>query len=659
MSARRKDLELEGERTAQKQYLKVLHEQAGQPSPYQGPRNSLWIGTGLPRKRKVGTGQLVGRVALVRPDDEVLDGGSDFYIGETYANVNGINVFGWSNPIACTFYRGTDHHDFCDDVAVVRAFRTQNGQIVDYVDEVVRDDAPAEPFRKRGLVIPAPPSRPKPPLSSPPIDRSEPPVPPVSESDGESETLGQSQEDPRSPRLNSRDRADHLPAVRAESLLRAQLLAPRTKSLAPVLSTLQSDQYELVTLPAMDCTIIEGQPGTGKTIVASHRAAYLVNEETPPENALDGNVLLVGPTVGYSRHVREVVSRLAGPSDRIQVLSLHELTDLIIGGQKAPYGGSSRTYQDVGWELGRFARSAINKLKALKGSVPRPEAAYEYLRTNAGSITRDRDWSRYLRQLPPYKQALTYRVHAPLVAFIKWEISKPRDLTFVEHVIVDEAQDVTPLEWLLLDEINEADAWTILGDLNQRRSDHTLASWAQVLDVIAIDPETPIRQMKRGYRSTKPILEFANRLLPRNQRTLFAFQESGPVPAVRKARPKELGESVVREIERLLTAHSTGTVAAISPSREVVTIALRAKGWANALRSPSVWELRGKEVTVAVPDEARGLEFDAVVVVEPADFPSNYGRQGPLYTALTRPNRELSVVHAKALPDALRNRQFR
>lgn len=61
-------------------------------------------------------------------------------------------------------------------------------------------------------------------------------------------------------------------------------------------------------------------------------------------------------------------------------------------------------------------------------------------------------------------------------------------------------------------------------------------------------------------------------------------------------------------------------------------------------------------MTVLEPDAARGLEFDAVVVVEPADFPQNYGRLGPLYTALTRPNRELVVVHSKLLPDALRRK---
>ena len=53
---------------------------------------------------------------------------------------------------------------------------------------------------------------------------------------------------------------------------------------------------------------------------------------------------------------------------------------------------------------------------------------------------------------------------------------------------------------------------------------------------------------------------------------------------------------------------------------------------------------------------ARGLEFDGVVVVEPADFPENLGKHGRLYTALTRANKELTVVHSRPLPKAIRGR---
>ncbi|MFM8858217.1 MAG: ATP-binding domain-containing protein [Actinomycetota bacterium] len=243
---------------------------------------------------------------------------------------------------------------------------------------------------------------------------------------------------------------------------------------------------------------------------------------------------------------------------------------------------------------------------------------------------------------------------APLIAFIHWEIQKPDSLRFVEHVIVDEAQDVTPLEWLLLDEINEADAWTILGDLNQRRSDHTLATWAEVLEVIAIERETPIRKMQRGYRSTRPILEYANQLLPRDQRPVFAFQESGPLPTIRKVRERDLGDRALDELERLLDAYPSGTVAAICQTPSVVTNSLRIVGWVNDGRNRSIWTKGDRAVNILVPDAARGLEFDAVVVVEPAAFPTRYGRLGTLYTALTRANRELAVVHATPLPKSLK-----
>ena len=447
--------------------------------------------------------------------------------------------------------------------------------------------------------------------------------------------------------------------MRAEALLRARLAAPRTKSLAPVLATLQPDQYDLVTVPAMDSMVIEGQPGTGKTIIASHRAAYLVSDDTPPENGLDGKVLLVGPTSGYSRHVRTVIERLTGGSERVLVLSLPELMLRILKMRQEPRGTISRSWQDVDKDLAMFVRAAVTRLRA-KGRRPKPDEVYEYLRRNGSSehpVARDPEWVDYLHRLPPVRDAFTLRAHTPLLAIIQWEVAKRRDLVGIEHIIVDEAQDVTPLEWLLLAAMNEAHAWTIVGDLNQRRSDHTCGSWSQILDLIAIpygDP--PIHRLERGYRSTRPILQFANRLLPAAERAVVALQEQGPEPIVEKCQPKGLDAALLRHLTRLQGAYPKGTAAIITADPKAVETTLRRAGWARSRSDPFIWQRSGREVTVAHPDTARGLEFDAVIVVEPADFPQNLGRQGPLYTALTRPNRELVVVHTKPLPDRLRKR---
>jgi DNA helicase II / ATP-dependent DNA helicase PcrA len=441
-----KQLDLEDERAAQKRYRRKVQERARQPIIHQGSRNNFWTGTGLPRSSAMPYGALIGRVALRQPDEELLGGHSDFYIGETYADLDGTYVFSWAAPIASTFFRGSQHHELCDQVAVIRVFEHRGDDIVDFYDEPVCDDVPKQPFRKRTLKIPAPPDRAAT-LRLPP--RGVPAQPELSSSPSPSPLTA--------PDATARP-------VRAEALLRAWLAAPRTKSLAPVLATLQPDQYDLVTVPAMDSMIIEGHPGTGKTIIASHWAAYLVNDETPPENSLDGDVLLVGPTTGYSRHVRTVIDRLTSGSKRVRVLSLPGLMRNLLGLRHKIRGTISRSWQDVDANLAVFVRAAVTRLKATRTALT-VDTVYNYLQNNGSDehpLTQDPEWITYLRRLPPVQDALFTRAHAPLLATIKWEVAKPRDFTGIEHIIVDEAQDVTPLEWLLLASMNEAHAWTII-----------------------------------------------------------------------------------------------------------------------------------------------------------------------------------------------------
>jgi hypothetical protein len=80
---------------------------------------------------------------------------------------------------------------------------------------------------------------------------------------------------------------------------------------------------------------------------------------------------------------------------------------------------------------------------------------------------------------------------------------------------------------------------------------------------------------------------------------------------------------------------------------------LRGRGWSRG-HEPERWDPNGLDLVVLHSDEARGLEFDAAVVVEPDDFPENVGRQGVLYTSLTRANKVLAVVHSAPLPRDLR-----
>lgn len=636
-----------GERSTESRYLEALKRSRATLSKFDGPANSFWTGSGRPKPQGLGDAQFVGRVALIKPDHEILDGASEFYIGESYSKFEGVQVYSWAADIARTFYLGTGDYYLCGDVAATRSFTHRHGQIADLVDEIVHPDAPRSPFKKRTLTVPKLPGGQS-------ISFRHSGAPKVA-------TAPEGSAPAATPPLPAPGTAPALPTdghpieVRAEPILRAVLEAPRTESLAPVLATLQPDQYELVTIPAMESTIVAGQPGSGKTIVASHRAAYLVHPDTPAERTLDGKVLLVGPTAGYSKHVRGVINKLATQQDRIIVLSLDELLLRLRGSTVTPQGPASEIWQDASADLARAVRDAIARGRETRGTLNATQV-YESLLAESRA-ERDPEMRQYLSKLPLLRNALGRRRFVPLLAYIKVALGIPDDLRGVEHIIVDEAQDVTGLEWAILEALNEANQWTILGDLNQRRSDHTLSSWAHIIDLAKPASEAQVQSLKRCYRSTQPILRYANRLLSREHRDVDAFRVDGPEPVVVRAKAKELGTIALVAVERLLHDYPDGTVAAICTDPEVVRGALRKAGWRAESRQPTRWVKDGRGVDVLHHDDARGIEFDGVVVVEPAAFPRYFDKNGPLYTALTRANRELVVVHAEALPDRLKLRR--
>jgi DNA helicase IV len=226
----------------------------------------------------------------------------------------------------------------------------------------------------------------------------------------------------------------------------------------------------------------------------------------------------------------------------------------------------------------------------------------------------------------------------------------------VEHLIVDEAQDVRPLEWRILTTsiLTPGGSLSLFGDMNQRRSDWTPGTWEQLAEDLELtddDGACTIHELAKGYRCTRQILKFANQLLPRGERPEHALRD-GPVPIIRKVpRDSRVQASVDSAME--LTARHDGLVALISLDPDPASVEFRKRRWVRG-RYQHSWARDGATVVVLHPDEARGLEFDAAVVVEPGEFPENVGRHGLLYTSLTRANKELVVIHSEPLPRSLR-----
>jgi DNA helicase IV len=224
------------------------------------------------------------------------------------------------------------------------------------------------------------------------------------------------------------------------------------------------------------------------------------------------------------------------------------------------------------------------------------------------------------------------------------------------HVVVDEAQDHSAMELRVLARRSPGRSMTILGDLAQATATGAQSHWAAALETLDA-PHGRIAALELGYRVPAPVLDFANRLLPSaapGVRPSRSVRSAGAAPSVIAcATADEIRKEVVGAIT--VEREHERSVGIVAPGAHLddVADALRAAG-IDFTDGRSATGL-GDAVTLVLPEAAKGLEFDAVVVVEPAAIEA-FGDHGLrlLYIALTRAVRTLTVVHSEPLPAPLR-----
>lgn len=611
------------------------------------------------------SGGLIGRVALDSPSP-LFDGARDFYIGTRNHRTEKYEVITWTTPVAsCTYFRRPperpEHEDLHASVIGLRVFAHAGGRIADYQDQALVEPAPDDLFPEEELKIPRAPR----------------PREPGQQSPRPAENLAEQRPEEHTPNPPSaslqtsssgKSTAEEVPGppLRAGDLLRRQLAAPKSVSMSAVLATLQPDQHQAITLSSKESQILQGHPGTGKTIIATHRAGYLLNPDAPMEHRPEGKVILIGPTDEYVAHIRGALRSLIDRTDTYVVYSLPAFLEDLADLPRSSVPTQTVTYQDASPELARLIDTAHRKAKDRLGRGVRPDRAGVFaelvgLLQDPPPEGLDAEWVSYLRQLPSNYQELRKRrdyVHRGLMAYIGVLVDRAERQ--IAHVIVDEAQDIHPIEWEVLGRLGNRGGWTILGDLNQRRTDHTFGNWAPVAQLLGIDDEdhgAPVTVLERGYRSTAQIIRYANQLLPRQERSLYSLQQDGEAPdVVRIPSERNLVDSALDKALVLLDRARSGTVAIITVDPAAVARVLTKRGWRGDTVDLALWTQGKRSLRLLVPAHARGLEFDGVVVIEPSAFPENFGRQGVLYTALTRANRYLAVVYHRALPGGLKTR---
>ncbi|MGH8971984.1 MAG: HelD family protein [Acidimicrobiia bacterium] len=575
--------------------------------------------------------------------------------------------------------------------------------------------------------------------------------------------------------LSERDRA----GLQGDAALLAALSRERTGRMGDIVATIQADQDRIIRSELAGALVVQGGPGTGKTVVALHRAAYLLY--THRRQLAGSGVLIVGPNGVFLRYIEQVLpslgetgallltpgelfpgvtARRSDPPDVARVKGDLRMVDVlrkaVADRQRVPRQDLTVNFEGERLRLDRRTlrsiRSAARRsrrphnrgrevverlvLDALAAQLEEPSRRADLRRTRAFREAMERLWPllspqellndlfgfpALLRSAAPdlsaaEREALA-RPRRPSAADVDWSAQDvalldeaaeilgtpatgrrrrgrgaqeayarrvlagldlgfpvdaeamaaryagergPEPLTeraradgtwAFGHVIVDEAQELSAMEWRVLFRRCPSRSMTIVGDLAQAGVAWRPSSWAEVLDLHARG-RWRVAELTVNYRTPREIMDVAAAVLARSDPGVVppvAMRDAGETPWVERV--QTLDGQLVDAVRRELDMIGTGRLAVLTPAarRDEVESAVR-----GALPEAVTGSVLDSPVAVLAVKEAKGLEFDAVVLVEPGEIVRESERGlSDLYVALTRATRRLGVLYTQLLPPEL------
>ncbi len=558
--------------------------------------------------------------------------------------------------------------------------------------------------------------------------------------------------------------------------LLAALDRARSGRMVDIVSTIQAEQDEIIRAPLSGVLLVQGGPGTGKTAVALHRAAYLLYTHRFPLERQ--GVLVVGPNPLFLRYIEQVlpslgetgvtlstvsglvpeikpragepadVARLKGDPRMAKVLaravrtrqrplprdlavpygalvlrlSAADTRGIVETARRRPGTHNARrrqVEQAVVQVLAERARQTQQRLGAGSLSAVSPFPGFEDPADLEDDEFDVEDFSRKVRRVPvlaealdrmwprlsPHEllhdlfgarpliaaasrgilsadeQELLHRPRAASFEAVAWthadaalvdearHLLGPRSGSGDEaarrygHIVVDEVQDLSPMQLRMLTRRSLAGSMTVVGDIAQATAPSAPAAWDEVLRHLPRNRPARTVKLSVSYRTPAEVLAVAGRVLALAAPDLAAprpVRRTGVAPRmVRVAGGPDgpgLAAAVASAAAAAVAEVAPGRVAVLAPEPLLGPLgeALAAAGTpavdARDLRSGGL----AAPLVLLAADAANGLEFDAVVVVEPGVIAGETARGlRTLYVALTRPTQRLTVVSATPPPAPL------
>lgn len=225
------------------------------------------------------------------------------------------------------------------------------------------------------------------------------------------------------------------------------------------------------------------------------------------------------------------------------------------------------------------------------------------------------------------------------------------------HVVVDEAQELSAMMWRLLGRRNPTRSMTVVGDLAQTHAAAGAHRWADVLAPLVQD-RWRARTLTVSYRTPAQIMTVAADLLARSGSDAPVPQSvregTWPPTVATAASEGQIADLVARAVTRMSGEVPGGKIGVVAVPDRLPDLVETLRAALGAEQIGTGYTALDRQVAVLGITEVKGLEFDSVVLVDPASILDS-GPRGinDLYVAVTRPTQQLHVVHHRPLPPGL------
>ncbi len=548
-----------------------------------------------------------------------------------------------------------------------------------------------------------------------------------------------------------------------EGALFAAMNRARDGKMSDILATIQGEQDRIIRADAQGILVVQGGPGTGKTAVALHRAAYLLY--THRKHFSRSGILIVGPSKNFLNYIDQVLPAL-GESDTVSLTIAELLPNVTVTATESAdiaeikgrtiwaeittkaissilqKPATNTAFIDIDGKTITLTPEEIKQaqINARNTHKPHNEAREIYAKqlvkllakklasekgtdiehdtwimadvagdpdvrriVNRHWLPADEKWLlRHLFKWPEVLKTVAPQLNASERAKLKRDpkngfteadiaildemaaklgtikndaktnalIRENNELFYTAsghaladravadrnwtygHVIVDEAQELSPLQWRMIARRNPAHSMTLVGDLDQLPNGKPGQTWQEILGKLGTKHR--VEKLTISYRTPKEILEYATKLMDALQhpvRKVQAVREISNSCIVKKTTPTtlltDLKETLTQEIANMDIEYgkNQGTLAIIAP--------VQLHPYLQSLLSTldfctNSTQLTGRKISLHTPRETKGLEYDITVLLEP----QNIFMQAPgdLYVSLTRATKKMIILSTTDFP---------